>query len=312
MAQPRLPCISGLRFFLMALGILVVVGTFPLLFSSVSLAVEPARGWTQTPGPPSPGPPVREEMSGDEAALVVGSDPEGSQVYLNHEYRGVTPLKLVELPPGEYQVRIVMDERYLPYVQTVLLAAGKEGQIYAELEKTARAHFEDGMRALKMGDESQAVNSFEKAAVGRPKKVVAALFQLGLLYQKRGLYEAALNRFREFLFYEPGSVSAHLHLGETYEALGSMERAVTSFKLAVLQIPSFKDILAVRPPVTWENIRRLEAQVEADPGYPYYRIRLGYLYEQKGKLKEAAWQFKAVVRRYMGTTEVERTRSTEE
>lgn len=56
------------------------------------------------------------------AGLTVRSAPAGAAVYVDNQHRGVTPLELPELAPGEYRLRVEL-RGYAPAARTVTLVA---------------------------------------------------------------------------------------------------------------------------------------------------------------------------------------------
>lgn len=67
------------------------------------------------------------------AALTVVTDPPDTHVYLNGEYRGDTPLKLTDLPPGRYHVRLKRIN-FTPVAVEVELRDGAEKTLTRTLE----------------------------------------------------------------------------------------------------------------------------------------------------------------------------------
>ena len=72
------------------------------------------------------------------AAIVLDSKPDGSEVFLNGVHRGITPLSLKDLPPGEHVVE-VKTVHYAPFRQHVRLTIGQVATVHATL---ARSDFE--------------------------------------------------------------------------------------------------------------------------------------------------------------------------
>lgn len=64
------------------------------------------------------------ELAPQPAALQVVSIPEGARAYVNNQFRGETPQSLLDLPPGEYKVR-VEKEGHDPMSRTVTLGRGE-------------------------------------------------------------------------------------------------------------------------------------------------------------------------------------------
>ena len=77
------------------------------------------------------------EKNPDTGDLQVSSTPSGASVYLNGDFRGVTPqddhLDVVNLAPGSYTVTLTRS-RYQDYTTTVAIQAGKLVQMNAALQ----------------------------------------------------------------------------------------------------------------------------------------------------------------------------------
>jgi hypothetical protein len=82
------------------------------------------------------------EKNPDTGDLQVSSVPSGASVYLNGDFRGVTPLDdsldIVNLAPGSYTVA-VKKSGYQDYATTVSIQAGKNVQMNAALQPASQA-----------------------------------------------------------------------------------------------------------------------------------------------------------------------------
>ncbi|MCU0630266.1 MAG: PEGA domain-containing protein [Methanoregulaceae archaeon] len=82
------------------------------------------------------------EKSPDTGDLQVSSSPSGAAVYLNSDFKGVTPiddsLDIVNLAPGSYTVT-VKKSGYQDYTITVSIQAGKNVQMNAALQPASQA-----------------------------------------------------------------------------------------------------------------------------------------------------------------------------
>jgi serine/threonine-protein kinase len=134
---------SGSKGLLVALGLL----GFVALLVVAGLLVWRARTPVETPSPspeaslaptPSPSAPasaVPERLG----RLRVESDPVGAAVSLNGEPRGVTPLDIEALPPGNYIVELSL-RGYQPSTQTIVVTAdGAPAQAKGVLQRLAPA-----------------------------------------------------------------------------------------------------------------------------------------------------------------------------
>ena len=70
-------------------------------------------------------------------SLRVDSRPGGGRVSLDGHVIGETPLRVTDLAPGEYQIRIDVDARsYEPWTSTIVVEAGREEKILAVMSRT--------------------------------------------------------------------------------------------------------------------------------------------------------------------------------
>ena len=74
----------------------------------------------------------REQSRG---TLVVGSVPQGANVYLDSQFIGVTPMELSSLEPGRYTIEIRSGAGFKPYQGRVTLGAGRTVTLDRELER---------------------------------------------------------------------------------------------------------------------------------------------------------------------------------
>jgi hypothetical protein len=73
-----------------------------------------------------------EEITG---SIRVGSLPSGSNVFLNGEYVGLTPLMMENMNPGSYKVEIRSGEGYKSYTGKINLRSGRTVSVERELER---------------------------------------------------------------------------------------------------------------------------------------------------------------------------------
>ena len=81
------------------------------------------------PSPAEPVPASREpveepSVGGKPGSLSIDSDPSGAEVYVNAEYKGTTPVKVANLPPGSVKVS-VSKEGFMRQTTTVRLSPGE-------------------------------------------------------------------------------------------------------------------------------------------------------------------------------------------
>jgi hypothetical protein len=109
--------------------------------------------------------------AGNGATIIARSFPTGASIFLNNEYRGVTPLVLVNITPGQYMVNISM-AGYNSESFTVILSDGSLRELGANLEPASAS-------PAPAGSGSVAVDSSPGGAAvlldGRPAGVTPAV-----------------------------------------------------------------------------------------------------------------------------------------
>jgi hypothetical protein len=80
-------------------------------------------------------------------SLVVRSAPEGANVYLDGEGRGVTPLTLTNITPGTHRI-LLTHPGYLDYQETVQVSAAGENTVAAQMEVGQASPGFEGVFAL--------------------------------------------------------------------------------------------------------------------------------------------------------------------
>ena len=90
------------------------------------------------------GRPPSSPLSGT-GSLVIRSTPEGATVYLNGESRGVTPLTLINIPPGTHRI-LLTHPGYSDYQEVVQVSAGAQSMVTAQMETGQKSPgFEAGL-----------------------------------------------------------------------------------------------------------------------------------------------------------------------
>lgn len=80
--------------------------------------------------------------------VLVKSNPNAAEVYLNGVFKGITPLTLVKIPEGLHFVRVEKDG-YLPW--------GQQVEFYATHEETAEANLKEALGLSKLSEECKNV-----------------------------------------------------------------------------------------------------------------------------------------------------------
>lgn len=226
---------------------------------------------------------------GDVAALDLVSTPPGAVVALNHQLLGHTPLRVSQLPAGEHELRLSAGEDYKPYIVRVRIQPGVLQRLEVQLEPSAALLLRQGVSAAREGKDEEAIPLLERAAGDSPA-APEAWWWLGRVHMRHGRDAQALAAFRRFVAFHPHRPEPFLNLGLLHERAGRKREAVTAFKMALLRTKRLRGALAGSPAATWDNIVAAGA-----PASPEGRLRLAWLYEQKGRWEDAlGWLWAAM------------------
>lgn len=231
-------------------------------------------------------------------SILVTSEPSDAKVYLDHKYKGETPLTVYGLWPGEHLVRIVAEPDYLIFQNVIDTRGRQPAQLHAVLIPTTMTYFKRGLAFFRTGDLTGAKEAFEMALQPKPKKIADALFYLGVIAKKEGDLVLGVELLRQHAFYRPDAFRTHLLLGELHEELGRINKAATSYKLAALLVPGLNISLDQFKIATWDRIQFLEKRLKKDPYNSFLELNLAYYYEQKGRLHEALKHYKVIAKRH--------------
>ncbi len=215
---------------------------------------------------------------GPSAALDIYSDPPGATVALNHQLLGHTPLRVAPLPPGDYQIRLASGEDYRPYLAVVRIQPGLVQRLDVKLEPSTGLLLRQGIEAAQAQSDQEAMDLLERAARESPSQGEAWGW-LGWVQMRQGLNEEAVASFRACARRFPNRPDAYLHLGVLHEQAGRHAQAVTAYKMALLRTERLRGALSGAPAATWANIARA-----GNPTSPEGQLRLGWMYEQKGRM----------------------------
>ena len=76
------------------------------------------------------------QVATEVGTIIIGSSPEGAEVTLNGELRGLTPLTLSDLAPGEYQLELRLTD-YQPLTETITVRANETTELSKSLSALA-------------------------------------------------------------------------------------------------------------------------------------------------------------------------------
>lgn len=227
-------------------------------------------------------------------SILVTSDPPGAKVYVEHRYKGITPIEVLDLMPAEHMVRVIAEPDYLVFQKSVDTGGRQPAQLHAVLVPTSLTFFKRGVAFFRTGDIVKAKEFFENAVRGQPKKIPDALYFLAVIAKMDGDNTLAVELLREHAFYRPDAFRTHFLLGGLYEDIGRLKEAVTSYKLAALLVPGLGIKLDRQMVTTWSKIKILERKLKQAPYNTVLLVQLGHCYEQKGRLREALKYYKGV------------------
>ena len=72
------------------------------------------------------------EEQASTGSMVINSNPQGADIYINDNYEGITPLNLTNLSTGVYSIKITIPD-YEEWVSEVTVSSRQETKLYAEL-----------------------------------------------------------------------------------------------------------------------------------------------------------------------------------
>jgi tetratricopeptide (TPR) repeat protein len=121
---------------------------------------------------------------------------------------------------------------------------------------------------------------------------------LGLAYQKQGLLDEAIRKFKRAIELGPNMAKNHYNLGRAYEEKGLFEKAVDAYKKAVELNPVYTDAyfnlanLYMRLQSRQDAIQAYRKVIELDPADIEAYNNLGVAYAMQGELDRAVglWQ----------------------
>lgn len=180
-------------------------------------------------------------------------------------------LKAVEDNPKDPQVHAGLARAY-QYKKAYALA---EQHYLKALEYSDNdPKYQNNLAALYISMErwDQAIGYFQKASENllfmRPE---LAMMGKGYAYYRKGDYPAALQAYRQAETIAPRQAALHLHIAETYTALGQSDLAVAAYEKALMYAPTYSEaryqlaVLLLKEQRIVEAKGLLKVIVEQDP-----------------------------------------------
>ncbi len=125
---------------------------------------------------------------------------------------------------------------------------------------------------------------------------------LGIAYDKAGMYEAAIGELKEAQRLYPGYIEARNNLAVTYNKMGMVEEAIRELEEAIMQKPDYTEarcnlgnILAGQGRYD-EATRELEKALKLNPAYAGAHNSLGNIHALQNKIEEAIREFRETIR----------------
>ncbi len=162
-------------------------------------------------------------------------------------------------------------------------------------------HNNMGIAYDKAGMYEEALAEFNEALRLDPG-YVEVFNNLAVTYHRIGMGGEAIKNLSEAIRLRPGYLEAHCNLGNVYSSSGRYDEALTEFKIAISINPGSPLVhndmgnLYAEQENIPEAILEFQESVRLDPGYLPPRINLGTLYVQQGRHEEALREFQEALR----------------
>jgi Tfp pilus assembly protein PilF len=156
----------------------------------------------------------------------VSSGSSGSPVFnKDGEVIGIATFLLEEAQNLNFAMPVNLITDKIRNKKVVLL---KESDI-EDYKKTAEYWF---YRGVASGLDKEKIEAYKQSIRINPD-IAAPHFNLGVVYNRLGMYKEAIESYRQGIRIEPDFVAAHVGLGFSYEQLGMSQEAIESYKQAI-------------------------------------------------------------------------------
>ena len=262
------------------------------------------------------------------ARLIIDSEPDRADVFLNEERRGVTPLEIDGVEPGAHTVRIIKEPLYQPIAQRIELKDGETRRISVRLQsgleemyverikkqpaklsnytELLHLHVLNGAGDKAAGTVSQAMEAFKAAEL--PATEVGQFFdelrklvkgQAGALSAPaRDKLFAALSALLESLVlanpaeytrYDP--LVAILLQAERFEDINKVCEKTVESPAGKGMVHYYVATICLRVGETTQAVRLLERAVQLQPSLLTARLSLASAYHRAERLDEALREY---------------------
>jgi tetratricopeptide (TPR) repeat protein len=277
--------------------------------AAVHLVIAASMAPTATPRaavPASPPPAAQSTphgLGGQE--ILIGAYPAGVTIVVDGKSAGQAPLRIpaIRYGPGSHKItgsapgrltvaRIVslpvQDslDVFLPPAPSAVPASPRGRDLLAKLQT-----------ALEEANGAQALAHAQELLTESPVIPEIRIYQAVALWQQRNWTEAlaAVRGHIDVYGETTRSVDAYVLLGILHEERQRFQDALTGYKLAAKVQPEYAREFQQPVVATETAVQTLARQVAKNPLDLPARIRLGLMYEAKGRFKEGMSEFKAVL-----------------
>ena len=187
-----------------------------------------------------------------------------------------------------------------------LFQQGKSRDAVVALEKALAAdpthwksHNNMALASIDLGELEVAEAHYRESIAIEPQPAIYN--DLGFVLERQGLSDEAAEQYREALALDPASASAHFNLGASLARDGELEEAERHFRAALKVNPSAQTytglgIVLGQQGESDDAIAHLRRAVDADPSYMAAYEPLGEMLVERGRLEEAAANYRQLTR----------------
>lgn len=247
---------------------------------------------------------------------LYGDEKQAELENVNNEIRqfGITPQLYEQKNALETEMKQLYQEAIIQYGKAIEVRPNSQYVDIDDEKYLVEMHFHRGFSAFKQGnfinDSSKldaesllnkALQDYRNHPVAREKYVAPAIERLGDLYAGIGLYDTAVDKYREYIDngYEDPNSNVRMKLADTYLTRLSFEEARLWYQRIITENP---------PPTKGDRdrARRMERTIESGPAFEAYKkLAQTYLTEATSspdnrhqKLQEALKAYQEFARKY--------------
>jgi len=170
------------------------------------------------------------------------------------------------------------------------------------IKESQNLNFAMPINVLKSRIADKKVTSFQKAQIGEYQKTADYWYNLGCFYGESGLYNKAIEAYKQAIRIMPDLAEAHSNLGVTYGKLGRYAEAIEAYKQAIRINPDYAKAhsnLGLAYAKLGRDSEAIEAYKQAiriNPDLADAHYGLGLRYGKLGRYAEAIESFKQAIR----------------